>query len=132
MHGKIPAEAQTAMLLADSLVSEKTSTDSLATRLENKWFSDLAAKLWDDKPAAALDHLTGAELHQCYRYASGRQQPPGLLIIELLRGPDGGRLLELAMRGSRAAWWAQYQFALAALPAVEQLRQLSLPLAASE
>jgi hypothetical protein len=128
MHGNLPAQAQRAIFPADSLASEKSFTDSLATEPENKWFSALADSLWKPKPAAALDHFTSAKLHQCYRYASGRQEPPGLLIVELLQSSDGGRVLNHVMRGSTAAWWRQYQFALAALPAVEQLRQLQLPL----
>jgi hypothetical protein len=128
MHGVLPAEAQGAIFPADSLASEKSFSDSLANEPENKWFSRLCERLWHGKPAAALDHLTSAKLHQCYRYASGRQEPPGLLICELLQSPDGGRVLNDIMRGSRQPWWQQYQFALAALPAVEQLRQLSLPL----
>jgi hypothetical protein len=128
MHGVLPAEAQRAIFPADSLASEKTFSDSLANEPENKWFSRLCERLWRGKPAAALDHLTSAKLHQCYRYASGRQEPPGLLIVELLQSPDGGRVLADIMRGSKQPWWQQHQFALAALPAVEQLRQLSLPL----
>lgn len=128
MHGVLPADPQRAIFPADSLATEKCFSDSLATEPENKWFSRLAERLWRDKPAAALDHLTSAKLHQCYRYASGRQEPPATLIVELLQGSDGGRVLDHIMRGSAATWWQQYQFALAALPAVEQLRQLQLPL----
>lgn len=128
MHGNLPAEAQRAIFPADSLVIEKSFSDSLANEPENKWFSRLCDKLWHDKPAAALDHLTSAKLHQCYRYASGRQEPGGMLIVELLRSSDGERVLDYIMHGSKADWWQRHQFARAALPAVEQLRQLSLPL----
>lgn len=128
MHGVLPADPQRAIFPADSLASENSFSDSLANEPENKWFSALCERLWRGKPAAALDHLTSAKLHQCYRYASGRQEPGGFLIVELLRSQDGGRVLTDIMRGSTAPWWQQYQFALAALPAVEQLRQLQLPL----
>jgi hypothetical protein len=109
MHGNLPAEAQRAIFPADSSVTEKSFSDSLANEPENKWFSRLAERLWRDKPAAALDHLTSAKLHQCYRYASGRQEPPATLIVELLQSSDGGRVLDQIMLGSQATWWLARQ-----------------------
>lgn len=106
MHGIIPADAQRAIFPADSSDSEKSFSDSSVTGFEFKWFSRLCEWLWRDKPAAALDHLTSAKLPQCYRYASGRQEPPATLIVELLRGPDGERFLDAVMRGSKVKWFA--------------------------
>lgn len=126
MHGNLPAEAQRSIFPGDSSVTEKTISDSSVTGFENKWFSRLCERLWRDKPAAALDHLTSAELHQCYRYASGRQEPPATLIVELLRSPDGGRLLDQIVAGSKSKWVRDFRRAQAALPLLDQWKQLDL------
>ncbi len=127
MHGRIPAAAQAAIFPADSSVSENSFTDSSDSDSE-KWFARLVIKLWPQKPSAALEFLTGRRERQCYRYASGDAEPRALFLAELLRSSDGQRVLEEIMRGSHAPWWRRYQFAVAAMPAVEQLRQLHLPL----
>jgi hypothetical protein len=135
MHGNLPAEAQREIFFTDQSVSEKLSgggpqtiTDLLVSE-SCEWFSKLARKLWRDKPAVALEFLTGAPERQCYRYTSERpQEPPGKIIARLLRSSDGARVLDEIMRGSQAEWWKRHRFALAALPFVEQLRQLELPL----
>lgn len=106
MHGVLPANPQRSIFAGDSSVTEKPFSDSSVTDVETKWFSALAERLWPSKAAAALDHLTSADLRQCYRYASGRHQPPATLLVELLRGADGERVLDDLMRGSKAAWWA--------------------------
>lgn len=135
MHGRIPADGSASIFPADSSVSEccagvrSDSAEKFTDSSDSEsWFARLCRKLWPSKPAASLEFLTGARERQCYRYASGQQEPPALLVVELLRGTDGGRLLAEIMRGASPPWWSEYQFALAALPAVEQLRQLRLPL----
>ena len=137
MHGRIPAEAQVAIFPADSSDSEssiavlldagKSFTDSSDSE-SSGWFAKLARKLWSQKTAAVLAFLTGRRERQCYRYVSGQAEPMASFLVELLRSSDGNRVLEEIMRGSTAAWWQRNQFALAAMPAIEQLRQLQLPL----
>jgi hypothetical protein len=136
MHGKIPADAQVTIFPADTLVSERlpaAPAEPITVQLDSEssgWFAKLARKLWRQKPAAALAFLTGEPERQCYRYTSLEkpQEPPASLMVDLLRGTDGGRVLHEIMVGSDAGWWLRYQSALTALPLVEQLRQLALPL----
>lgn len=128
MHGNLPADPQRAIFVADSSDIEKIVTDSSDSRAPKSWFARIARRLWPSKPAAALEFLTVRRERQCYRYASGEQEPPGDFVVALLRSSDGGRFLDESMRGSDAEWYRRYQFALAALPAVEQLRQLALPI----
>ena len=129
MHGRIPADPQTAIFPADQLASQKVFSDRLAKEPENKWFSKLCDRLWKEKPAAALDHLTSAELHQCYRYAAGRQQPPAIVLYELLRGGDGERVLDQLMRGCKEPWWLAMRRARAASKAYDNAaEQLDLDL----
>jgi hypothetical protein len=134
MHGCLPAEPQKSIFPADSSDIEKSITDSLDSR---GWFAQLAHRLWPKKPAAVLQHLVGDDAHaaseaslerQCYRYASGKQEPPSPFLVALLRSSDGDRVLDHLMRGCREPWWQRHQLARAALPAVEQLRQLQLPI----
>jgi hypothetical protein len=124
MHGLIPADAQAAIFPADSSDSEFLFTDSS----DSRWFSGLAKRLWPSKTGASLEFLTGRKERQCYRYASGDAEPMASFLADLLRSEDGQRVLDELMRGSNAAWWKQVQFALAAMPHVERLRQLDLPL----
>ena len=137
MHGKIPAEAQVAIFPADSSDSESSIADfldrdkSFTDSSDSKslgWFQKLARKLWASKPAAVLAFLTGRRERQCYRYASGQAEPMASFLVDLLRSSDGDRVLSEIMRGSSAPWWRRHQFALAAMPAIEQLRQLRLPI----
>ena len=127
MHGRIPAEAQVAIFPADSSDIEKSFTDSSDSE-SSGWFAKLARKLWASKTAAVLAFLTGRRERQCYRYASGQAEPMASFLVDLLRSSDGDRVLFELMRGSSATWWHRHQFALAALPAIEQLRQLRLPI----
>lgn len=128
MHGNLPAQAQRSIFPADSLDIGKFVGDSSVNRTKKAWFARIAERLWPSKTAAALGFLTQRHDRQCYRYAAGDQEPPGGFVVDLLRSPDGGRFLDEAMRGSDAEWYRRYQFALAALPAVEHLRQLRLPI----
>jgi hypothetical protein len=146
MHGCLPAEPQKSIFAADSCVSESTAavrsvsaaefTDSLDSK-SSGWFADLARKLWPRKTAAVLQHLVDFHHHassaesferQCYRYAAGKADPSAPFVIALLRSADGDRVLDHLMRGCREPWWQRHQLARAALPAVEQLRQLQLPI----
>jgi hypothetical protein len=146
MHGVLPADPQRSLGLADSedsgmcvrgaRVAAAPFTDSEDSR-RSTWFSELARKLWPRKTAAALQHLVRFERHaksagsferQCYRYAAGDDAPPAAFLIDLLRGAEGERVLDHLMRGSREPWWQRHQLARAALPAIEQLRQLQLPI----
>lgn len=137
MHGIIPAERQAAIFPADSSDIEslragrsdgsESFTDSSDSESRG-WFGKLARKLWAQKTAATLGFLTGRRERQCHRYASGDAEPMASFLADLLRSDEGKRVLDELMRGSNAAWWKQIQFALAAMPAVEQLRQLQLPL----
>jgi hypothetical protein len=128
MHGRIPIDPQTAIFPADQSASQKAFSDRLAKEPENKWFSKLCDRLWIDKPAAALNHLTSAELHQCYRYAAGRQQPPAIILYELLRGSDGARVLSEIMRGCKEPWWLAHRRAVAASKAYDAAAQEQLAL----
>ena len=137
MHGRIPAEAQVAIFPADSSDSESVVaklfhgaeqiTDSSDSE-SSGWFAKMARKLWASKTAAVLAFLTGRRERQCYRYASGQAEPMASFLVDLLRSSDGDRVLSEIMRGANAPWWRRHQFALAALPAVEQLRQMRLPI----
>lgn len=126
MHGNLPAESQRAIFPADSSATDSTISDSSVTELENKWFSKLCEKLWPDKAAAALDHLTSAELHQCYRYASGRQGTPGWLIVELLCGPDGPRFQAALLAGRKCPLARETQRGRLAVQQLDQWKQLDL------
>jgi len=126
MHGNLPAQAQRSIFAADSSAIEKSISDSLVIDPENKWFSALCEKLWRDKPAAALDHLTSAEIHQCYRYASGRQGTPGKLIVELLLGDDGPRVLDALLKGSKSRLAREWQRGRVAIQQLDQWKQLDL------
>lgn len=138
MHGRIPAEAQVAIFPADSSDKEKPGGELFhgdaaifdsSDKNNSLWFQRLARKLWPHKKSAVtLAFLTGRRERQCYRYASGDAEPMALFLVDLLRSSDGARVLDEVMRGSAASWWQRHQFALAALPAIEQLRQLQLPL----
>lgn len=130
MHGNLPAEAQRAIfprVTSDAETCDQTS-GVISDSESSGWFAKLARKLWSPKPPAAVEHLTGAPLSTCQRWCRDGSDITGTALRDLIRGSDGGRVLDELMRGAKPAWWQQYQFALAALPAVEQLRQLSLPL----
>jgi hypothetical protein len=140
MHGNIPAQAQRAIF--PSVKSDTESFGGPETRSNFKdekigvrndsenlpWFAKLARKLWSAKAPAAVEHLSGAPLSTCQRWCRGGSDISGEGLRALIRSTDGKRVVAGIMHGSDAEWWQEYQFALAALPAVEQLRQLQLPL----
>jgi hypothetical protein len=64
----------------------------------------LARALWPNKAAASLACLTTAKERSCYRYAAGEIDPPAEFVVELLRGPEGERVLDWLMRGSKEKW----------------------------
>lgn len=130
MHGVLPAQAQRSIFagvktdaeFAPADIGVRNDSDSTA------WFARLARKLWIKKAPAAVEHYTHAATSTCQRWCRGGSDITGTALRDLIRGAEGGNILGELMHGSSAEWWQQYQFALAALPAVEQLRQLQLPL----
>jgi hypothetical protein len=111
---------------ADSSDIKKSITDSSDSGDRSRWFVPLAKKLWPSKTAAAIEFLTGARERQCYRYASGAQEPPSTLIVDLLRSEDGARVLNEILRGSKSKWVRDFRRAQAALPLLDQWKQLDL------
>jgi hypothetical protein len=73
-------------------------------------FRAMARKLWPKKTAAHLQFLTTAPERTCHHWASAeRCDPPASLLVTLLRGDEGGRVLDFVMGGSVAPWWLQAQ-----------------------
>lgn len=79
------------------------------------WFMLSARRVW---PAAtpkalkfAFEEIEKVEYSDrtCRSWASGDYEPPCHKLVLLLRGEEGGRLLDLAMAGASPAWWRQRQ-----------------------
>lgn len=70
-----------------------------------KWFAGLAEFLSAEKPSAALRELTSGGERQCYAWAAGDCEPLSSILVELLRGKEGQRVLDYIMRDSRQPWW---------------------------
>lgn len=127
MHGRIPADPQSAIFPAARLCDEKTFTAQLCSDPEKEgWFKGFAAALWPKKTSASLQYLTGAKERSCHYWAGGRE-PPGSIIVTLLRGADGERVLDQIMRGNKEPWWLAHRRAVAASKAYDAAaEQLSL------
>jgi hypothetical protein len=129
MHGRIPADPQAAIFPAAQLCAEKTITAQLCSEPEKEgWFKDFAQSLWPKKTAAALQFLTGAKERVCHYWSAGRE-PPASVMVRLLRGTDGERVLNQIMRGCKEPWWLSLQRARLASKAYDAAcEQLSLGL----
>lgn len=73
------------------------------------WFGEVARGLLGKDAGFALAKLTGRPEGSCYKYCTeqeaSRRMPPGFLVIEVLRSPQGGQWLAAFMAGSAAEWW---------------------------
>lgn len=74
-----------------------------------RWFMRIAHSLWPDKPSAWLRSLTGFPDRTCRSAANGHTDPSGPLLYTLLRGNQGGRVLNGIMHGSDAEWWREHE-----------------------
>lgn len=124
MHGNLPAQAQRAIF---SVAISGNDELSLAKN-GNEWFRRLCRNVWPLKAAAHIEHYTKAPARTCHRWAAGDSEVGGNALRNILRGDAGDKALAEIMCGSKATWWRRHRLALAALPAVEHLRQLELPL----
>lgn len=127
MHGRIPADPQAAIFPAARLCDEKAITAQLCSDPGKEgWFKDFAHALWPKKPAASLQYLTGCKERVAHYWVAGRE-PPASIIVSLLRGSDGERVLDQLMRGSKEPWWVEVRRARAASKAYDEaVEQLSL------
>jgi hypothetical protein len=78
----------------------------------NEWFMLLADALWKPKaPAAVCDlaELDEDEDRKCRKWTSGFNEPPGWLVVRLLRSPEGYRVLNYIMEPSPPTWWLVIQ-----------------------
>jgi hypothetical protein len=128
MHGRIPADPQTAIFPAARLCDEKTITAQLCSDPGKEgWFKDFARALWPKKTAASLQFLTGCKERASHYWAAGRE-PPASIIVSLLRGSDGERVLDQLMRGCKEPWWLTHRRAVAASKAYDAAAQEQLAL----
>lgn len=94
-----------------------------------KWFPGLAKRLWPDKTAAAVHHLTKETERSCYAWVEGKNDPPARALLRLLDTDQGWRILEYLLRGCKQRWWLETVRARECSLAYETRReQLSLPL----
>lgn len=109
MHGVLPADPQRSIFpdaqpCTDDLVDAQLCSDVGG----DGWFGRMAVKLWPKKTAAYLEYLTRAKSRVCHYWVAGREPGAGVLVT-LLRGSEGRRVLEHVMRGSDARWWADIE-----------------------
>lgn len=128
MHGRIPIDPQAAIFPAARVCNEESAAAQLCSDAEKEgWFKDFARSLWPKKPAASLQYLTGAKERVCHYWCAGRE-PPGSVIVMLLRCSDGERVLNQIMRGCKDPWWLAHRRAVAASKAYDQAAEEQLAL----
>lgn len=87
-------------------------------------WADLAHALLPDKPGAAFrEHTRGSE-RQCYAWAGGYNEPLASTLVDLLRSPEGARVLDVVMRGSDAPWWEDHQHSVRLAAAAERAKAI--------
>lgn len=79
---------------------------------DSDWFGSIGRALLGKDAGFALHLLTGTPEGSCYKYVTtqpSRRQPPGWLIVQLLRTDQGRTWLNAFMEGSEAEWWREHQ-----------------------
>jgi hypothetical protein len=80
------------------------------------WFGSIARQLLGKDAGFGLHLVTGVPEGSCYKYTTrkpeNRRQPPGYLIVQLLRSEQGRQWLSALMHGSTAQWWQDLELAL--------------------
>jgi hypothetical protein len=72
------------------------------------WFAEMCRRLWTRQLAAkSLHFFTDAKERTCRDWSAGAAEPSAGVLACLLRGSDGGRVLELIMVGANAPWWRE-------------------------
>ena len=74
--------------------------------LPDLWFARMARELWQFKVAAHLHATTGRSERTCRAWEAGDNEPGCTTLAQLLRSPDGPRVLSWVMRGCDEPWWA--------------------------
>ncbi len=107
------------MLVRLSTAESETTSPAIGSDSEStvgsdsEWFFEASQQLLGKDAGYALSLLTGLPEGSCYKYVkrkpTDRRKPPGYLIRQLLRSPQGKSWLNAIMDGSDAEWFTRLQ-----------------------
>jgi hypothetical protein len=110
MLQRVPSSQNSARNRASANGSESTAASD---NDDSDWFGSIGRTLLGKDAGFALHLLTGTPEGSCYKYVTtqpaSRRQPPGWLIVQLLRTDQGRTWLNAFMDGSEAEWWCDFQ-----------------------
>lgn len=83
------------------------------------WFAPFVRALWPVKAAAALEQYTGAKERTARAYQSGEREPSASVLRDLIRSPEGFRVLRALVEDNPPDWWREVDRALRIKRAIE-------------
>jgi hypothetical protein len=72
---------------------------------EPLWFATMCREIYGANAPKDLQYQLGKSERTCRAWAAGDIDPASTIFLTLLRGDDGGRMLDIVLRDAPPKWW---------------------------